>query len=174
MKPIFYICGSDGVGKSSLAEKLKLRNKYIILDSIITNVPTFPDKIGNIRKMFVDICFDITLQTKRPVVFYGNSYADSYQSISKEKLDMIYFITLVCDEPVLRSRVYETWGGAADKRVAGADMTWLGMSITRNDYFRKYYDEHQFANMFLIDTTKMTKEQVAIVVDDYIEKYSSL
>ena len=162
LKPIFYICGSDGVGKSSLAEKLKLRNKYIILDSIITNVPTFPDKIGNIRKMFVDICFDITLQTKRPVVFYGNSYADSYQSISKEKLDMIYFITLVCDEPVLRSRV------------SGADMTWLGMSITRNDYFRKYYDEHQFANMFLIDTTKMTKEQVAIVVDDYIEKYSSL
>lgn len=174
MKPIFYICGADGVGKSSLAEQLKVRNKYIILDSIIANVPTFPDKIGIVRKMFVDMCFDIALQTKGPVVFYGNSYADSYQSISKEMLDMIHFITLVCDEPLLQSRVYEKWGDFADKRVAGGDMTWLEMSILRNGYFKKYYDEHQFANMFLIDTTKMTKEQVAIVVDDYIEKYSSL
>lgn len=81
---------------------------------------------------------------------------------------------MVCDEPVLRSRVYEKWGDFADKRVTGGDMTWLDMSITRNDYLKKYYDEHQFVKMFLIDTTEMTKEQVAIAVDDYIEKYSSL
>lgn len=86
----------------------------------------------------------------------------------------MHFITLICEEQVLRKRVVEKWGSFADKKVVDSDMTWLDKSLLRNRYYKIYHDEHQFENMFLIDTTDMTADEAANQVEAYITQQIDL
>lgn len=165
-KPLFYLCGAYITPE--LAKEMISRgcDKYMVIDSKITITPAIPEYLGTLRKLWVDMCFDISAQTNRSVLFYGDSYADIYSGSSEEQLSDMHFITLICDEDVLRQRLKAKWGDFANKKVANG--TWLDMAVTRNKYFKIYHDEHQFKNTFLIDITNMSVEEAADKVEEYI------
>ena len=175
-KPVFCICGTYGVGKSSIAKNLIARksNLYVVLNGEIINAPFLPGNGGKLRQLWNDVCFDVAVQTDRSVVYYVQSYADVHEKVPAERLAQMHFITLICDESVLRKRVVEKWGSFADKKVVGSDMTWLDRALLLNRYYKIYHDEHQFENMVLIDTTDMTIEEAANQVEEYIKQQIDL
>ena len=175
-KPLFCICGTYGVGKSAIANNLIARqsNQYIVLNGEITNTPFLPGNGGKMRQLWNDLCFDVAFQTGRSVVYYLNSYVDVHENIPEEKLAQMHFITLICEESVLRKRVSEKWGSFADSKVAGSEMSWAEMAVLRNRYFKTYHDEHPFRNMILIDTTDLTIDEAANQVEAYIKQQINL
>lgn len=175
-KPLFCICGTFGVGKSTIANILKSRSsdKYIVLNGAMTGTPSFPDNRGTVHQLWNELCFDITFQTGRSVVYYIDSYVDIHENIPEEKLRQMHFITLICEEPVLRKRVSEKWGSFVDNKVVGSEISWGEMAVLRNRYFKTYHDEHMFRNMILIDTTNMTIDEAANQVETYIMQQMKL
>lgn len=174
--PVFCVCGTYGVGKSTIASNLIARKskQYIVLNGEITNIPFLPGNGGKLRQLWNDLCFDIVLQTGRSVVYYLNSYLDVHENIPEEKLAQMHFITLICEESVLRKRVYEKWGSFADNEVTGSGMSWVEMAVLRNRYFKTYHDEHPFCNMIIIDNTDMTADEAADQVEAYITQQIDL
>ncbi len=175
-KPLFCVCGTYGVGKSAIANNLIARKSdlYVVLNGEITNVPFLPGNGGKLRQLWNDVCFDVISQTGRSVVYYLNSYVDAHEGLTEERLARMHFITLICEESVLRKKVYEKWGSFADKKVSGKldgkEISWLDMALLRNRYYKTYHDEHQFPNMILIDTTDMTIDKAANQVEAYIRQ----
>ena len=168
--PLFYLCGTEGVGKSSIAKELIARNNdtYVVLSGEISNEPASPEQIGAVKRMWNDICFDFSKQSGRSVILYNDSYITD-TGLTEEQLDDTHFITLFCEESVLRQRFCKKWGDDANKKV-GSNMTLLDLAIIRNKYYKEYYEEQNYKNMVLIDTTNMTVSEVAKQVFAYVQK----
>lgn len=175
-KPVFCICGAGGVGISSVAADLIARKSalYVVLNGILTDAPCFPENLREVRRYWNDVCFDIVSQTERSVVYYIYGYADMHRKVPKERLEKMHFITLICEESVLRKRAYEEYGERANKvlpyKVDGKEITQTEMMLLRNRYFKIYHDEHEFQNMILIDTTDMTVSEIADRIEAYIKE----
>ncbi len=101
-------------------------------------------------------------------------YADVHGKLDTEKLNAMHFITLVCDERIHRVRVYKKWGDFADKVVQGSNFSRLDLALTQNTYFIRYHNDHQFANMVLIDTSNLTAKETADRIHAYMMEQIAL
>ena len=75
--PLFIISGASGVGKSEILKVLaKKENVYIVLDGDeFCNVYTAPVYF---KKVWLDICHSVSLQTDKPVVFCAAMTPDGF------------------------------------------------------------------------------------------------
>ena len=167
--PLIVVCGAMGVGKSTIANILINRksDRYIILKGDLCNVMTFPEVLSECRKTWVDICFDISGQTNRAVVFYTDLYPDCFCGIEEKKQKRIHFASIVCDEDELKRRIKSKCGEVSHQRIPNIDKIWLEQSLIRNRVYSGH-TEYQYPEMECIDTTHLNAEQSANLLDQWI------
>ncbi len=169
MAPIIVVSGAMGVGKSTIAKTLVTRqsDKYTIIDGNLCNIVTFPNKISEYRKTWVDICFDIANQTNRAVVFYVDIYPDCFCEIDKTKYKDMYFVSIVCNDEELKARIESKYGDAAHEKIPNIDKSWYDMSMLRNQVYSGH-TKYQYPMMDVLDTSGLNIEQSADLLDRYI------
>lgn len=169
--PLFVIFGAMGAGKSTVAEILRKRksDRYVVLNGCLCNVPTLPGVISECRRFWVDMCFDISRQTDRSVVFYEDLFQDCFDGIEKEKRDRMRFAALVCDEEVLKRRADSKLGDKAHKPAAtNGPQTLTDISLIRNTINWGKNTDYPQPPMERFDTTVCSPEETADAVEQWI------
>jgi predicted ABC-type ATPase len=178
--PLFVITGTSGVGKSTLLKVLfeKENKKYIALegDLLWNEIYDTPDD-GYIsyRKLWLNMCSNITQQIDMPVVLCGcNVLPEQFEKLAeRQAFSEIHYMALVCDEETLASRINARIkdGGTIHDIPYIHDEGWIKSWIKGSAEDNKWLisnAETTTPKIRLLDTTKMTPEEAASIVDKWI------
>ena len=156
-KPLFIISGAWGIGKSTISEKLCGKGKkYIVLDG--SEFCNFYHDTAYYRKLWSDLCYSISSQLCLPIVFYASLTPDNLEHIDENIFSEIHYIYIVSDEETLRNRM---------KSKKNKYENWMEGSVLFNTWLINNA-ESTIHKMHLLDTTAMTAEEAANIVDKWI------
>ena len=172
--PLFYITGTSGVGKSTLLKVLIEREnkKYIALegDLLWNGIYDTPDDgYMSYRKLWLNMCSNIISQIGMPVVLCGcNVVPEQFEKLAeRQAFSEIHYMALVCDEETLVSRIKARIKDGLDMDVNVHEVSWIKGSVDANNWLISNA-ETTSPKIYLLDTTKMTPEAAANIVDKWI------
>jgi len=178
--PLFIITGTSGVGKSTLLKVLseKDNKNYIALegDLLWNEVYDTPDDgYMSYRKLWLNMCDNITQQIGMPVVLCGcNVLPEQFEKLAeRQAFSEIHYMALVCDEETITSRIEARikYGGTIHDISYIHDESWIKNWIKDAAEENKWLignAETTTPKIRLLDTTKMTPEEAANIVDTWI------
>ena len=119
------------------------------------------------RKKWIGICEDISRQTNRAVVFYGDLTPDIFSGADEEYRKRLRYVSVVCDDDELVHRMEEKYGEKAQEKIRNIDMTYTQTALVRNHV---YQGKISYPGIMpeSIDTTGLDAEQSAGLVDRWI------
>ena len=168
--PLFMITGTSGVGKSTLLKVLfeNEKKKYIALEgdllwNEIYNTPD--DGYISYRKLWLNMCSNITQQIGMPVVLCGcNVLPEQFEKLAeRQAFSEIHYMALVCDEETLVSHIKTRM--KIDENIN--EESWIKDALDDNNWLINNA-ETTTPKMHLLDTTAMTPEEAASIVNKWI------
>ena len=166
---IIVVSGAEGVGITTIMETLKARHsdRYVILSGDLCDFFAIPEVLSACRKKWIGICADISRQTNRAVVFYGDLTPDIFSGADEEYRKRLRYVSVVCDDDELVHRMEEKYGEKAHEKIRNIDMTYTQTALVRNHV---YQGKISYPGIMpeSIDTTGLDAEQSAGLVDRWI------
>ena len=166
---IIVVSGAEGVGITTIMETLKARHgdRYVILSGDLCNFVAFPEVLSACRKMWIGICADISRQTNRAVIIYGDLTPDIFSGADEEYRKCMRYVSVVCDDDELVHRMEEKYGEKAHEKIRNIDMTYAQMALVRNHVYQGKIS-YPAIMPESIDTTGLDAERSAELVDRWI------
>ena len=163
-QPLFIITGASGVGKSTTCEIL-FQNEvdYIVFESDLLwhdvyNTPD--DDYRKYRELQLRVCANIS-QIGKPIVLCGCAVPKQFETCNERSLfTTIYYIALVCDDDILENRMKN------GRKIS--DDNWIKSSVDFNRWLKENANNTE-PQIMLLDTTKLTPKQAAVMTDELIK-----
>jgi broad-specificity NMP kinase len=169
--PLFVVTGASGSGKTTVAlELVKTAENFVILDQDILwndafNAPE--DDYQLFRNTWLRMVKNIN-QAGKSVVLFGSAIPEQYEScVERRYLKTIHYLALMCEPLELERRLVErpNW------RKSGSSE-----NLKRMLEFNKWLSENASKTepkMTLLDTTKITVQETAKSIYEWIEAANS-
>ena len=172
--PLFYITGTSGVGKSTLLKVLSEKDdkNYIVLegDLLWNEVYDTPDDgYMSYRKLWLNMCNNITQQSGMPVVLCGcNVLPEQFEKLAeRQTFSEIHYMALVCDEETLASRIKTRMKARMKIDENINEESWIKDALDDNKWLINNAETTN-PKMRLLDTTAMTPEETASIANKWI------
>jgi len=164
--PLFVVTGASGSGKTTSALKLcrKLKDVVVLDQDILWNESfnTPDNNYKEFRNTWLRMAKNIN-QAGRPVVLFGSAIPEQFESLNERRyIEKIHYLTLYCDEEVLRNRLIERphW------RKSGTEENLKNM-VEFNNWLKENAEKTE-PKMTLLDTTKMDISDTVEAIEKWV------
>ena len=141
--------------------------EWSLLWNEIYNTPD--DGYISYRKLWLNMCSNITQQIGMPVVLCGcNVLPEQFEKLAeRQAFSEIYYMANVCDEETLVSRIKARIKEGRDMDDNVHEESWIKSAVEDNKWLIGNA-EITTPKICLLDTTAMTPEEAANIVDTWI------